>query len=161
MDRVKVVQRLVTVFRSYGYEGATLARIAQATGLGKASLYHHFPNGKQEMAEAVLQFVGQWFENTILAPLHSSDQPVTRIQLMSEHLRQFYDRGRSACLLALFTLGDADDLFHEQVHLMLRAWIDSLADLAMSIGVPAPEALRRAEDAVMQVQGALVLTRTF
>lgn len=46
MDRAEAVRRLVKTFRQSGYEGTTLSQISQATGLGKASLYHHFPNGK-------------------------------------------------------------------------------------------------------------------
>ena len=79
MDRSQAVEKLVKVFRQYGYEGATLSRISQATGLGKASLYHHFPNGKQEMAEAVLQYVNEWFGNIILMPLRGEEEPGERI----------------------------------------------------------------------------------
>ena len=42
------------VFRAHGYEGATLSVITEATGLGKGSLYHFFPGGKEELAAAVL-----------------------------------------------------------------------------------------------------------
>ena len=62
MDRSEAVQKLVMVFRQHGYEGATLSKISEATGLGRASLYHHFPGGKQEMARAVLESVAAWFE---------------------------------------------------------------------------------------------------
>lgn len=159
MDRVQAVQKLVTVFRQYGYEGATLSRISQATGLGRASLYHHFANGKQEMAEAVLDYVAEWFETTILAPLRSQKKPVERIRLMGDRLSQFYDCGQSGCLLAIFTIGEPENLFHQQVHQMLDAWINSLALVLVETGIPAKEARTRAEDAVIQVQGALVLTR--
>lgn len=159
MDRSEAVQKLVKVFRQYGYEGATLSRISEATGLGRASLYHHFSNGKQEMAAAVLEYVGEWFENTILAPLRSKEKPAERIRLMGDRLSQFYDCGRSACLLAIFTLGEPESLFQEQVHQMLNAWINSLALVLVEVGIPSQSARQRAEDAVIQVQGALVLTR--
>jgi AcrR family transcriptional regulator len=42
---------LLKLFRQFGYDGVTLSKISQATGLGKASLYHYFPGGKAEMAE--------------------------------------------------------------------------------------------------------------
>lgn len=158
MDRSEVTQKLVTVFRQYGYEGTTLSRISQATGLGRASLYHHFPNGKQEMAAAVLEYVSQWF-GEILAPLRGKGKPEERLRLMGDRLSQFYDCGRSACLLAILTLGESDDLFHQQVSQMLNAWIDSLALVLVEVGIPSKQARQRAEDAVIQVQGALVLTR--
>lgn len=159
MDRVEAVQRLLKVFRQHGYEGATLSRISEATGLGRASLYHHFPNGKKEMAEAVLNYVNQWFKTTVLEPLYSEGLPVERIQAMNTSLSQFYNCGRDACLLAVFTLGDSNDLFRPQVEQALNAWIDGLTQVLTEAELDSEQARKRAEDAVMQIQGALVLTR--
>jgi AcrR family transcriptional regulator len=159
MDRAEAVRKLVPIFRRYGYEGATLGRISAATELGKASLYHHFPKGKKEMATAVLDYANQWFQAHVLAPLQQEGEPSDRLQAMSASLNQFYGCGRDACLLALFSLGDADDLFHRQVQQALEAWLDALTQVSIEAGVPAAEAGQRAEDAVMQIQGALVLTR--
>jgi TetR/AcrR family transcriptional regulator, lmrAB and yxaGH operons repressor len=159
MDRASVVQTLVRVFRQHGYEGTTLSRISEATGLGRASLYYHFPNGKQEMAEAVLEYVGETFETVILAPLHREGKPSDRIRKMSDHLTEFYNYGREACLIALFSIGESNDLFHPQVNQALTAWIEGLTNVIIEAGIPNAEARRRAEDAVIQVQGAIVLTR--
>jgi TetR/AcrR family transcriptional regulator, lmrAB and yxaGH operons repressor len=159
MPKDTYIPYLLQLFRQYGYDGATLSKISEATGLGKASLYHHFPSGKQEMAKAVLEYAGQWFAENILAPLRGEGTPAERIALMNDRLSQFYDCGRSACLLAIFTLGEPDSLFQEQVHQMLDAWINSLTVLLVETGIPSKEARQRAEDAVIQVQGALVLTR--
>jgi TetR/AcrR family transcriptional regulator, lmrAB and yxaGH operons repressor len=159
MDRAEAIQKLVKVFRQYGYEGTTLSRISEATGLGRASLYHHFPGGKQEMAEAVIDYVGETFETVILAPLHRKGKPVDRIRAMSDRLTEFYNYGRDACLIALFSIGESNDLFHSQVNQALTAWIESLTNVSIEAGVPDLEARQRAENAVIQVQGALVLTR--
>ncbi len=159
MDRVEAVQRLLKVFRQYGYEGTTLSRISKATGLGRASLYHHFPNGKKEMAEAVLDYVNQWFKAAILEPLYSEGRPVERIQAMNASLSQFYNCGRDACLLAVFSLGEPNDLFHPQVQQALSTWIDGLTQVVAEVEFDPEQARQRAEDAVMQIQGALVLAR--
>ena len=45
MSKDTAVPQLLTVFQRYGYEGATLAKLSAATGLGKASLYHYFSQG--------------------------------------------------------------------------------------------------------------------
>ena len=39
----ELLDRLTDVFRTYGYEGASLSKISEATGLQRASLYHRFP----------------------------------------------------------------------------------------------------------------------
>ena len=48
-ERADTLPALAEVFREYGYEGTSLARITKATGLGKGSLYHFFPGGKAEI----------------------------------------------------------------------------------------------------------------
>ena len=58
LPREEVVDRLTRVFRREGYDGASLARLSEATGLGRSSLYHHFPRGKEDMADAVFEASG-------------------------------------------------------------------------------------------------------
>ena len=45
----EVVERLLAVLRRDGFEGASLSVLSEATGLGRSSLYHHFPDGKSDM----------------------------------------------------------------------------------------------------------------
>jgi AcrR family transcriptional regulator len=40
LPRAEVVARIQDVFRDRGFDGASLAEISNATGLGKSSLYH-------------------------------------------------------------------------------------------------------------------------
>jgi TetR/AcrR family transcriptional regulator, lmrAB and yxaGH operons repressor len=54
ISEADLIGRLSLVFRDRGYEGAALADLASAAGLKKASLYHRFPGGKQQMAEEVM-----------------------------------------------------------------------------------------------------------
>ena len=54
-ERADALPALGEVFREHGFEGASLALIGERTGLGKGSLYHFFPGGKEEMAAAVTE----------------------------------------------------------------------------------------------------------
>ena len=60
-DRDRLLGIVAEVFREHGYEGASLSLIGEATGLGKGSLYHFFPSGKEEMAGAVIAHINGWF----------------------------------------------------------------------------------------------------
>lgn len=71
MPKDTYIPCLLRLFREYGYDGATLSKISQATGLGKASLYHHFPGGKDEMVETVLDYLERWSGENILPVLQS------------------------------------------------------------------------------------------
>ncbi len=159
MLREDAVARLVEVFRQYGYEGATLARLSRATGLGKASLYHHFPGGKEEMAAAVLDSLRHKLETGLLAPLRSKGDPSERLQAMARSVDAYYNHGQQACLLAMLALGEANGLFQAQIQQALNEWIDALAGVAVDAGVDTAIARQRAEDAILQIQGALILAK--
>ena len=159
MSKEKAIANLIPVFRRYGYEGATLSRLSQATGLGRSSLYHHFPKGKEEMATAVLEYVNRWFAQTVLAPLRTSEDPVQRLQLMCQNLNEFYHQGQESCLLNAISFGEGDDLFHASIKQALKTWIGELAQVLVEAAIEPEVAHSRAEEAVILIQGALVLVR--
>lgn len=159
MSKETAIVKLIPVFRQYGYEGATLTRLSQATGLGKASLYHHFPKGKEEMAVAVLEYVDRGLNEQLLAPLRSNRPPLERLRTMTKNIDDFYQHGQTACLLALLSVGEAHNLFQAHIERSLNVWIESLATVAIEVGIEPTVARQRAEDAVLQIQGALVLAR--
>ena len=64
-----VIKQLSAVFRTHGYDGTTLSLLSEATGLVKASLYHYFPKGKQDMALAVIQNRTELFKREVIEPI--------------------------------------------------------------------------------------------
>lgn len=159
LPKQEVLERLTRAFRANGYEGATLARLSEATGLVRASLYHHFPGGKEEMARAVLDRANIWLEETVLTPLRAPGDPRCRLIGMTTRLRAYYGDGRDACLLGMLSFGSARDLFQAEIKAALIRWIDAIGSTLSDAGIPRAQARERAEDAVTRVQGALVMAR--
>src|SRR5262245_60243478 len=154
-----VLERLSDVFRLHGYEGASLSLLAEATGLGRASLYHHFPGGKEEMAVAVAEHIGECFRLHYLAPLALPGAPAQRIRGMCAELDGFYERGKKPCLINAFVMGDAAPPIRARVRAALTAWRDALADVVRETGVSATVARELAQEALSRIQGALVFSR--
>lgn len=159
MSKAAIIPQLMAVFQQYGYEGASITRFSEATGLKRASLYHYFPNGKEEMAAAVLDHVTQALKEQLLAPLYSDRPPIDRIRAMNQNIDAFHQHGQQDCLLALLSIGEAHNLFQGQVQQALNLWINSLATVVMDAGITPTTAHHRAEDAIAQIEGAIVLTR--
>ena len=159
MPKEEITTELIPVFRYYGYEGATVARLSKATGLKKASLYHHFPGGKEQMAIAVLEQVSDYLDKQIFAPLRSDKPADKRVLDMTEGVAKFYESGKAPCLLAVMSLGEADNLFHQQLEQSLKKWLDELSMAIEDTGIAPHEARLRAESALITIQGALVLVR--
>lgn len=152
------VPTLLKLFRQFGYEGVTLSKISQETGLGKASLYHHFPRGKAEMAEMALAYVNNWLETSILEILHRPEPPIAKFQAMCEEVSRFFDEGQNSCLWAVLLIErSSDDLFHSQIQWAFSTWIEAIAQVLVTSGLNETLAKQRGEDAMMMIQGALIL----
>jgi len=159
MANTKYIPQLLQLFRQHGYDGATLSKISEATGLGKASLYHHFPGGKDEMVEAVLAALARSLEDSILQPLRSDAAAITRFTQMCDRIRELFEDGKQPCLFAILLMGSSRTVFHAQVEKLLRTWISAIADVLISTGLNPTLATERAEDAVLTIEGALILSQ--
>ncbi len=159
VPREEVVRRLLGVFRAHGYEGASLAMIAEKTGLQKASLYHLFPGGKEEMATAVLDSIGAYMEEKVLKPLRGEGSPRERLEAMIEKVSAFYQGGRCSCLFETLSLGGGDSPFRATIQQAMGAWIEALARLARDQGASGAAARDRASQVMTTIQGSLVVAR--
>lgn len=159
MDKTTLIPLLLSIFREYGYEGASLSKISERTGLGKASLYHHFPNGKQQMAQEVLKYLEQWREDHIFNHLQSDASPLSRLEMFTTALKQVYENGHVACILAVLTLSEAHQTFLPHIQPVFMRLIESIAVVLQDAGKVEEQALELAQDTVIRIQGALILSR--
>jgi AcrR family transcriptional regulator len=157
--RNDILPLLAEVFRAHGYEGATLSLISDATGLGKGSLYHFFPGGKQQMAVEVLAEIDGWFEANVFAPLRESREPTRAIIAMIDNVDVYFRSGRRICLVGVIALGSSRDMFVDQVKGYFVDWKEALAGTLRRAGLSASAARLRAEEALVAIQGALILAR--
>lgn len=147
------------IFRKWGYDGASLSRLSQGTGLGRASLYHHFPQGKVEIAEAAYSRISATFTREVLAKLVGEGTPSERILRMVDALDSFYEGGQAACFIDIFAIGEAHDVFAQRLAGAVDYWIGAIARTLEEAGQGADGARLRAQDAVIAIEGALVLAR--
>ncbi len=160
VDDEELLRRLTVTFRDVGYEAASLALLSEATGLKKASLYHRFPGGKEQMAREVMQEAGRWLTEYVLGPLSGPGSPEQRIADMARQLNGFYQGGKQACLLNLLSSPvGREGPFKAAIKQMFEAFISALARVVAESGFPADIAHARAERAIALVQGSLVLAR--
>jgi TetR/AcrR family transcriptional repressor of lmrAB and yxaGH operons len=159
-DRRVVIPQLGEVFRELGFAGASLSEITGRTGLGKGSLYHFFPGGKDEMAQAVLEDVAGWFEANVFAPLRAPNAPLDGIRRMFAEVDRFFRSGRRVCLVGAFALDGTRDRFAATVQAYFADWTAAIADALRRGGANGRGARETAEDIIAGIQGALVLARS-
>ena len=159
MSKNTLITQLRELFRQYGYEGTSLSKISEATGLGRASLYHYFPKGKEEMAKKVLEQLHADLEENLLKPLQSKDKPIEKILAMGKTLNEFYDEGKAGCFLDLLSIGESRPLFQIPIQQTLTAWIETLTQVLIESGQDPKTAHNQAENAIIQIEGSLVMSR--
>lgn len=159
IEDTDLLARLAVLFRQLGYEGASLAVIAEVTGLQKSSLYSRFPGGKQQMAADVAAAVSVVFATELLAPLRSEQPLGVRVEQVAANLHAFYRGGALSCLLDMLSFGDPGPAATKQLNTAAAYWIESFATVARAAGASPVEALVRAQDAIAGIEGGLVLAR--
>jgi len=107
INDTNLVDALGGGFSRYGYEGASLRRLSEASGLKKASLYHRFPAGKDGIIEAVLQRAGELFDE-MLAPAYEEGAPIERAHAVAKGIRSYYDSGAKSCLIVALSVADSE-----------------------------------------------------
>lgn len=156
----EVLSRLARVFSDVGYEGASMAQLAHATGLQKASLYHRFPGGKRQMAEEVLSSALQWFADNVLRHLNGDGPPADRLSAAIRSLDDFYCGGSRACLLNMLSSPRIEDgPFSPSIKAAFEALVEAFTRLYLAAGWKRKPARRQAERVVTMLQGSLVLSR--
>ncbi len=157
-EKADAVPLVAEVFRELGFEGASLSRITERTGLGKGSLYHFFPGGKEEMAAAILADIDAWFVRHVFEPLEKGE-PRAAIAQMWRSVNTYFRSGRRICLVGAFALDETRDRFAAPIHRYFARWVEALRRALMRAGVEGAAAGQFAEQTVAGIQGALVLAR--
>jgi AcrR family transcriptional regulator len=149
------LEALTESFRRTGYDGASMATIADDVGINKSALYHHFPGGKTDMALAVVDHVIEQFSHAVREAPEGEEA-----RAFCKALEDYYGDGRLSCLIANMALSAPSPELASAVKKATIRWTGALARLASEVaGMPPNRARRWAEDAVIRMQGALVLSR--
>lgn len=146
-------------FRAHGFEGTTLKLLSDATGLEKASLYHRFPGGKEELAIAVAERVNAWFLVNVFEPLKGEGTAAKRVRIVAQKLGEFYGDGQKSCTLDTLSLPGGSDALAKVLRTGLLAWIEAFTQVAKESGCTMSVARTRAESAIVELEGTLVMSR--
>lgn len=159
LSAYEVISRITPVFRDYGYDGASLTALSAAAGLSRASLYHHFPGGKEDMARAVLARSGAALMRLIIAPLSHPLSPTERTKAMFDGVKNYYQGDPPTCLMNSLTLGQGCALFSSDVAAAVAAWQKALSAMFRDGGLNNDVASAQAIEVIERIQGGLILAR--
>jgi len=157
IDDVTLADGLARVFSRYGYCGASIDRLSEETGLGRASLYHRFPGGKDEMVAAIITRAEQRYGRA-LAPAFAEGVPYERAQDVAKGLNEYYKNGTQSCLIIALSISDGDG--PAAGGQCVEGWADGLMRIALDAGMSSAEADSAVMDAIAAIEGGLVIAAT-
>lgn len=156
--REGLLDLLLPVFRERGYEGASLAALASASGRGKASLYHHFPGGKSEIVANLVRRCVKELDQQVFGPLSGSAAPIQRLEQSIDGFALYTEQGKHNCLLATLA-GTNPEQLDPAVAERFRHWQEQLGQTLEELGLRPKAAAHQARNVLSRLYGALVLDR--
>lgn len=155
-----LIDQLRAVFVARGYDGATLVHLANAAGLSKASLYHHFPGGKPEMAATLVRHAIADLQRSAFSRLSGSLPPAERLEAFIDGFVVYTDGGQTDCLLAVFshhaTAGEDTEAMRATIAQQFADWHATVVAVLEALGVKPKKAHHQAYDLVAALYGALL-----
>lgn len=159
IKRDQLQTQLSTLFHIYGFDGTSIARLAEYVGLQKSGLYHHFPEGKDSMARMVLEQFREWDEAATLETGHGPGSPRERLERILFNIKTVNVNTAQVSTLDVFTIGEARERFLPEVQVLYEVRRSLLRELVAEAGVPEQEREDRLDRFFIALEGAHVMFR--
>jgi TetR/AcrR family transcriptional repressor of lmrAB and yxaGH operons len=161
-SRTALVDTAALLFRRQGYAATGVNQILDTAQVKAGSLYHHFPDGKQELAAAVVDSVGGDIEQRLRKLLDSglsvSDIVDGWIDLMSAGLSTDQRDGCPIEPIATESV-NASPQVRDASARAFGSWCLAVADRLRADGWPSDDADQTALAVIALIEGALILSR--
>jgi len=154
-----MIESAVTLLAVRGLQRTSFSDVLERSGAPRGSIYHHFPEGKDQLVDAAIELAG----DRALGVLDAVDgaPPIEVTRYFLDLWRQVLVRSnlRAGCaVLAVTVATDSPDLL-EHAASIFRAWRGRLADLYVNGGMDRAAAARLAVTVVAASEGAVVISR--
>jgi TetR/AcrR family transcriptional repressor of lmrAB and yxaGH operons len=161
-SRAALLDSAALLFRRQGYAATGVNQILESADVKAGSMYHHFPDGKQELAAAVVDVVGGDIERRLRGFLESdlavADIVDAWIDLMSAGLGSDQRDGCPIEPIATESV-NASEQVREASARAFGGWCLAVADRLRADGWPTEDADQTALAVIALLEGALILSR--
>jgi TetR/AcrR family transcriptional repressor of lmrAB and yxaGH operons len=164
-SKQKTLAAAARLLRRGGYHGTALNDILEAGGSPRGSLYFHFPGGKEEIGAAALTLAGEAVARAIAAAAETSEDAETFVLRIARGMaadleKSDYQEGCPIATTALETAAQSDVL-GAATRNAFQSWEREIARGLARFGMTAADAEVIATALLSQLEGALLLARTY
>jgi TetR/AcrR family transcriptional repressor of lmrAB and yxaGH operons len=161
----KTLLAAAKLFCRQGYHGTALHDILAASGAPRGSLYFHFPRGKEEIAEGAVALGEEAVRAFIAHVAETSRGADTFVINLARGMAANLEASdfREGCPLATTALEIAadSDAIGKATREAFAAWEREIAQALVRFGGEAKQAAATATAILSQLEGALLLARTY
>ena len=158
----RLIRSASDLFRKRGYSGVGVAEILVAAKAPKGSLYHHFPNGKSDLAMAAATWAADGTLQLIAASFEDATSFRDGATTFCYKLAKLFDISGNwdGCpIQTVLSDGPDNTEFSTALDRFYDGWIAEIAMYAERFGAPPERAREMAENFFMLFQGAWTLAR--
>ena len=164
-SKEKTISAAVKLFSQRGYHGTGLQDILEAGGAPRGSLYFHFPEGKEQIGEAAVQLGTEGVREFIADAAQTSGNVQAFLVKLARGMAANLERSdyREGCPVATTALETAaqSDVLSRAARTAFRTWEQEIKRALISFGMKTNQADRAATAVLSQLEGALLLARTY
>lgn len=149
------------VFHRHGYHHTSLQQLADAAGLGKAGILHHF-GSKAGVMRAVIAYAIDWYRRKVLSIIAEEDSVENRLAaFIRKHFELCQLNEGSGCFFANSILETGvDGQFSAELREFHEAWLTAIQRL-FSERFSVEEANERAYRLFADYQGSVLLFKLY
>jgi TetR/AcrR family transcriptional repressor of lmrAB and yxaGH operons len=156
--RKNMIRSAAVLFRERGVAGTSLADVVEHSGAPRGSIYHHFPGGKNQLAEEATRWAGGVITRMVA---RAGDDPVAMVRGFMAFWRTELTRDfQTSCPVVAAALASAESQgAYDAAGDVFTDWTKIITDTLTGQGIPLSRATSTASLVVCAVEGAVVVAR--
>lgn len=160
-SRTRMIASAAELFREQGYSATGFRDVVEHSGAPRGSIYHHFPGGKAQLAEEVVQLASDITARRIERAAAAGD-PQAMLDAFADGWRRQLERSdfRAGCpVVAVAVEADAASAVTAAAAAAFERWEALFAQALRRSGIPRARAGRIATLAIAAIEGAVIQCR--
>ncbi|MGE0219457.1 TetR/AcrR family transcriptional regulator [Mycolicibacterium sp.] len=157
----RMVEAAALSLRQRGLTATSFTDVLAASGAARGAIYHHFPEGKVELATHAVEWTGR----RVRAEIESIDEdsPSAVLRSFVDHIRPVVEQATTGTSCAVAAVTAESSPSHPSLtaaaDTAFQSWVEALGDRLRAAGATPEQARSTAQLMIAFLEGSLVLAR--
>ena len=162
--RDRILTATNELFRRNGFNGTSIKQIIIAAKVLMGSLYHFFPQGKDQLAREAIETSGPAYQQLLQMIADEAASPAEAISNFFDGAAEVLETTDFIDICPIGTVArevaSTNNSLRESTAKIFASWIGALAARFQAAGIPEPEATGLATTVVASLEGGFMLARS-